>query len=89
MGVAGRFVLLTRRECHLCDEMKEVLDLVFGELGVAYETVDVDLDADLKELYGDSVPVLLRSGRVVAKIRLSRRQARRIVRRRRFGGRAD
>ena len=89
MGVAGRFELLTRSECHLCDEMKAVLDRVFAELGENYETVDVDLDAALRERFGDTVPVLLRDGRAVAKVRVSERQARRILRRRRFADPRD
>jgi glutaredoxin len=84
MGVGSRYELLTRSECHLCDEMKVVLDRVFGELGVEYESVDVDCDELLIERYGETVPVLLRDGRAVAKVRLTDRQARRIVRRRRL-----
>jgi glutaredoxin len=84
MGVESRYELLTRNECHLCDEMKAVLDRVFGELGVEYESVDVDRDELLIERYGHTVPVLLRDGRVVAKVRLSDRQAQRIIRRRRL-----
>jgi glutaredoxin len=84
MGVGIRYQLLTRNECHLCDEMKAVLDRVFGELGAEYESVDVDHDEAWVERYGDTVPVLLRDGRAVAKVRLTDRQARRIVRRRRL-----
>ncbi len=86
MGVAASYQLVTRSECHLCDEMKAVLDRVFGALGENYEMVDVDLDVAMRDRYGDTVPVLLRNGRAVAKVRLSDRQARRIVRRRRFAG---
>lgn len=84
MGVDSRYELLTRTECHLCDEMKAVLDRVFGELGVEYASVDVDHDVALVECYGETVPVLLRDGRAVAKVRLTDQQARRIVRRRRL-----
>ena len=84
MGVDSRYELLTRPQCHLCDEMKEVLDRAFGALGVDYETIDIDHDEALVERYGDTIPVLLRDGRAVAKVRLTEVQARRIVRRRRF-----
>jgi glutaredoxin len=76
--------LLTRDRCHLCDEMRNVLDDVLPALGHAYREIDVDSDPELVARFGESVPVLLRDGRPVAKIRLSRRQLERIVRRRRW-----
>jgi len=77
------FELLTRERCHLCDEMKAVLDAVLPALGLRYETVDVDRDAALRDRFGDTVPVLRRDGKVVAKVRVGRRQLLRIARRRR------
>ncbi|MCH7666295.1 MAG: glutaredoxin family protein [Acidobacteria bacterium] len=77
------FELLTRERCHLCDEMKAVLDAVLPSLGLRYETVDVDRDAALRDRFGDTVPVLRRDGKVVAKVRVDRRQLLRIARRRR------
>ena len=76
--------LLTRRRCHLCETMQTLLDTVLPEFDLDYRTVDVDTDPALAERFGESVPVLLRDGRPVAKIRLDERQLRRIVRRRRF-----
>lgn len=82
MGVS-RYELLTRPGCHLCDEMEEVLDQVFSRHGLVYERVDVDGDQELKDRYGEVIPVLLRDGRAVAKIRLEPDRLERIVRRRR------
>lgn len=81
---AARLELLTRSGCHLCDDMRQVLDAVLPDLGQSYEVVDVDANVELLTRYGDTVPVLLRDGRPVAKIRLEERQLRRIVRGRRF-----
>ncbi|MDX1382533.1 MAG: glutaredoxin family protein [Thermoanaerobaculia bacterium] len=80
---AGELRLVTRSRCHLCDEMKEMLDRELPRLGATYETVDVDGDPELARRFGEVVPVLLRDGRPVAKVRVDRRQLRRIVRRRR------
>lgn len=71
--------LVTRRDCHLCDEMKRVLDAE----GARYTTIDVDADPALRARWGDIVPVLLRDGKAVAKVRLAPRQLERILRRRR------
>lgn len=74
--------LLSRPGCHLCDEMAAVLDAALVPLGLSYAWVDVDADPALQHRYGEIVPVLLRDGRPVAKVRVSRAQVERIVRRR-------
>jgi hypothetical protein len=63
--------------------MKAVLDAVLPALGLEYELVDVDGDSELRDRFGDTVPVLLRGGKPVAKVRIDRRQLLRIVRGRR------
>jgi Glutaredoxin-like domain (DUF836) len=83
MGVAPLFELVTREGCHLCDEMEAVLDPVLQEHGLALGKRDVDQEPALARRYTDVVPVLLRDGRPVAKIRLSIEEARRLIRRRR------
>jgi hypothetical protein len=79
---AARYELLTRAGCHLCDDMAAVLDEALPELGQSYTFRDVDAEPDLQARFGDTVPVLLRDGLPVAKVRLDRRTLERIVRRR-------
>lgn len=78
-----RLTLLTREGCHLCDEMARLLDEVLPGLGGEWVALDVDSDPRLAARWGEVVPVLLRDGKAVAKVRLERRQLERIVRRRR------
>ena len=75
-----RFVLLSRPACHLCEVMQERLDAVLPEFSESYTVVSVDSRADWQAAYGDIIPVLLREGRPVAKVRVSEEQLRRIVR---------
>lgn len=82
-AAAAGFELLTRDGCHLCEEMEHVLDEALPAHGLEWRAVDVDSDPALRERFGDVVPVLLRDGRPVAKVRLSRLQLERIVKRRR------
>lgn len=56
-----RFVLYTRRGCHLC-ELAEDLLAVYG---VACEVIDVDADAAARNRFGLRVPVLEGDGRVL------------------------
>ena len=79
-----RLTLLTRHRCHLCDEMRQVLEGVLPELGLEYAEVDVDADPELADRFGEVIPVLLRDGRPVAKVRLDPQTLRRIVARRRL-----
>ena len=85
MGLAGppQLVLLNRKDCHLCEEMEAILDEVLPALGLAYGRLDVDSSPELAERFGDVVPVLMRDGQPVAKVRVTPRQLERIIRRRR------
>lgn len=78
----ARFELVTRDDCHLCHEMEALLRRVLPRHGLELELVDVDADPALVERFGDTVPVLLRDGKPVAKVRLTERQLVRIVQRR-------
>ena len=73
------YELVTRQGCHLCDEMAALLDSVLPGYGLTWTPRDVDADPELRARYTDVVPVLLRDGSAVAKIRLDRRGLIRIV----------
>jgi len=83
MRPTSSYELLTRDGCHLCEQMAELLDEVLPSRGLSWQPVDVDSDAALQERFGEVIPVLLRDGLPVAKVRLDRRQLERIVLRRR------
>jgi len=63
-----RVVLVTRRECHLCDTALAALK----ELGIEPEMADVDADDELFRLYDWRVPVVLVDGAVAAEGKISR-----------------
>jgi hypothetical protein len=77
------YELVTREGCHLCDEMAALLDEVLPSHGLTWSLRDVDAEPDLRARFTDVVPVLLRDGQPVAKIRTDRRALERIVRGRR------
>ena len=82
MGVSA-YELVTRQGCHLCDEMAALLDEVLPSHGLTYTLRDVDAEPELRARFTDSVPVLLRDGQPVAKVRTERRTLERIIRGRR------
>lgn len=58
-----RLTLLTRPGCHLCDDVRVVLERVATELGVPLEERDIaGSEAELRE-YGERIPVTLIDGR--------------------------
>jgi len=78
--VGSRYELVTRAGCHLCDEMAAVLDAVLPAFGLAWSARDVDAEPELRARFTDVVPVLLRDGLPVAKVRIDRKGLERIVR---------
>jgi glutaredoxin len=60
---AARLTLITRVDCHLCDEAKLAMDRVARQAGVDWNEVDVDSDPALLDEYWDRVPVILLDGK--------------------------
>ena len=64
--------LLTRPGCHLCDEMKKLLNQLSSEIDVSVEEVDITGDKTLERQFGSEIPVLMHKHEVVAKVRTSK-----------------
>ena len=64
-------LLYTRKDCCLCEEMKEVIRKVAGEISSEMKEIDVDAAPDLQEKYGSEVPVLFINGRKAFKYRVT------------------
>jgi glutaredoxin len=71
-----KLTLLSRPDCHLC----EVAERALMRLGAAYETVDVDSDAALRERYGEAIPVVLLGDEEVARAPISQDSLRKALR---------
>jgi len=73
--------LYSRPGCHLCDEMKAVVQRVIdaAEAPATVEEIDISTDADLEERYGLEIPVLLIDGRKAAKYRVTEAELTRML----------
>ena len=73
--------LYSRPGCHLCDEMKAVVQRVAraSEVPITIEEIDISMDPDLEARYGLEIPVLLVDGRKAAKYRVTERELTRIL----------
>lgn len=58
-----RVTLYTRAGCHLCDDARAVVERVCADLGEGFEEIDIDADPDLRERFGDEVPVTFVDGK--------------------------
>jgi glutaredoxin len=54
--------VVTRQGCHACEVAEADVERICAELGVPWETTDVDSDDELRGEYGDRVPVILIDG---------------------------
>ena len=54
-----RLTVLSRRWCHLCDELLEELRPLAQELDFAIDVIDVDEHPEFEDPYGELVPVVL------------------------------
>ncbi|HLZ69535.1 MAG TPA: glutaredoxin family protein [Dehalococcoidia bacterium] len=64
---APRVLLYGRAGCHLCEDAERLLARLAAELGFAWQTLDIDTDADLLSRYDQAVPVICLDGREIAR----------------------
>jgi glutaredoxin len=55
--------MYSRRNCHLCELAKEVVESARNEAEFEFEVVFIDGDAGLEKEYGEEVPVTLINGK--------------------------
>lgn len=67
--------LYSRRDCHLCDVAKEVLQ----DAGITPHVIDVDSDPELRERYTNDVPVIFIGGREAFRHRINISVLRRMI----------
>lgn len=72
--------IYSRPGCHLCTEMKQLVERVTAGTNASLVEIDVDRTPDLARLYGHDVPVLFVDGRKIAKYRVDRAQLERALR---------
>ena len=71
--------IYSRPGCHLCDEMKAVVQHVGASIPLTIEEIDISADPELERLYGLEIPVLFVAGKKVAKYRVTEADLRRIL----------
>jgi hypothetical protein len=75
-----RLTLYSKPGCHLCDEMKHVIETVAARVPLSMDVIDITTDPELLARYGVEIPVLLIDGKKVAKYRVSAEELERRLR---------
>jgi glutaredoxin len=57
-----RITLIGKPGCHLCEDAREIVARVAGELGAPWEEVSIETSEELREKYWDMIPVTLIDG---------------------------
>ncbi|HEX5856246.1 MAG TPA: glutaredoxin family protein, partial [Thermoanaerobaculia bacterium] len=78
-GAPPALRLLSRPGCHLCDEMKALVQKVARTIPLTLEDIDIYGDDELEERYGLEIPVLLVDGKKVAKYRVTESELMRVL----------
>ena len=71
--------LYSRPGCHLCDDMKTIVDRVARSVPLNVDIVDISTDPQLEARYGVEIPVLLIEGKKAAKYRVTEEELLRIL----------
>ena len=82
-----KLTIYSRPGCHLCEEMKAVIEKVKAGQPVDLHEVDISGDPELERRYGPEIPVLEIDGKKIAKYRIDERALARAIRGRPPGAR--
>jgi glutaredoxin len=74
-----QLTIFSRAGCHLCDEMKAVIERVARSMPFSLSDIDIATDPALEARYGVEIPVLLIDGKKIAKYRITEGELRRAL----------
>ncbi|MEO6923401.1 MAG: glutaredoxin family protein [Bryocella sp.] len=72
-------VVYSRKECHLCDVVKETLAQAEADADFQWSEVDIDADPELRQRFNEEVPVVFIDGRKAFKYRMDKLQFLRLL----------
>ena len=55
--------ILSKSDCCLCDDAKEIIEAVIDDFPVVLQITDIETDADLFEQYKEKIPVVRINGK--------------------------
>jgi glutaredoxin len=71
--------ILSKPDCHLCDEAKETIQRVTKRLPIEMEVINIEKDPDLFNQYRYDIPVIFLDERKIFKHRVDEQKLRKIL----------
>ena len=71
---AATITLYSKPGCHLCEDVREILDGLQSAFGYAIDEIDITRDAALFARYRYDIPVILSDGVEIARGRMDEQQ---------------
>ena len=78
--MTAKLTLYSKPGCHLCEELRRLLDELQPDLGFALEEIDITLDPALFARYRHDIPVLLAGCDEIARGRITERELLQLIR---------
>ena len=74
-----QLTIYSRPGCHLCDDMKAIVQHVARTIPLTLQEIDISTDAALDAQYGLEIPVLMVEGKKAAKYRVAEEELLKIL----------
>jgi len=75
----NKLLLYTKPDCHLCDEMKDVISVVKREVNFDFEEINIKQNELLFEKFKEKIPLLMMNGRLIAKYYIDKEKLRKLI----------
>lgn len=75
----NKLLLYTKPDCHLCDEMKDVISDVKREVNFDFEEINIKQNELFYEKFKEKIPLLMMNGRLIAKYYIDKEKLRKLV----------
>lgn len=76
---AMKITIYSKKDCHLCEEAKQVLKRFVDEYSLEIEEIDINEDKDLFEKYQFEIPVIFLNDRKLFKYRIDEEKLRKAI----------
>ena len=74
-----KITIYSKKDCHLCEEAKQVLKRFVDEYSLEIEEIDINTDKDLFEKYQFEIPVIFLNDRKLFKYRIDEQKLRKAI----------
>ncbi len=79
MPAPVKLQIYSKKECHLCDKAKEVLQRLAKEYSLAVQEIDIEQDSETFDRFRYEIPVIFLEGTRLFKYRIDEKKLRKAI----------